>query len=427
MSYRGRYNFSRSQDQRDGHRRPPYEEETQPPPKNLPPHKSASQKRRDQKRQDQHREKVGTIEMEKLAKELDKKLCFGFSNMDEAALRQKIEVQKRAVVMPVSTRGIGFYIHSLFIKIHQTYQNVPACSVYEAYRVSLSQVSYRLQVARRDQICNAIIDENLYVRHRLNSDQQESMMGMKINLGPIANIINAIGNQEIMGTSFYFRIPREDIALPHCVTFENLRDTVQALSNPATPQEIRLHFYLNNPLPGARWGPQPRAPRGQRPLLGVEDVNHPQWPILLNPQDFWPDDYGQADFEDDISRLQNLLTWCSRKSVKYYNAESRLEYGAPGVQSALVSNYCMNMRNPSFIYDGHDQVNWNDCSLTAGILNEFWSPETLDNLAAFLGALILVGEIPPGRTDDPYGIRGESRSKIGFSHKWTVLLNNFLA
>jgi hypothetical protein len=381
--------------------------QVQPPPR-------SNRIQRDRARQDEFRKKKGAETMERIAAELDKRLCFGFAGFDEAALRQQIELQRRAVLAPVSTRGIGFYTQSVMTKVHQTYHHVPACSVYEAYRVSLAQFSYRLQCSKRDQVVTAVTDDNLYQRQRIDSDHQEVLMGFKLNFSPIANLINAVGNITIGDTPWYFRLPRENIALPHNVSWENLRDTVLALSNPATAQEIRLHFYNHNPLPGARWGPPPRVARG-RAELGVEDRNHPQWPLLMNPEDYWPDGYNIVDFEDDVNRFRNLLNWCSRKSVKYLDESSVLDYSAKGVETALMSNYCVGVRNPTLSYR-NQEIDWNASSYTNGDLRDFWTPEVLTGRAGFIGALILVGEIPPGRTDDPYGIRTESRAKAGFSH-----------
>lgn len=224
-------------------------EENPPQKKNF--YKAPSRKNRDQRRLDSLREKKGAETMDRIAKELDKRLCFGFENYDEAALRQQIAVQPRALVEPVSTRSVGFYVQSIFIKINQTYRNIPACTVFEAYRVSLAQYSYRLLTARRTQAGSTVVDEALYQRPRLDSDQQEAIMGMRLNFAPIANIINAIGNVNFGGVDHYFRVPANPFVLPTNVTFENLRNTVQALSNYMTPQEVRLHFYLNNPLPDA--------------------------------------------------------------------------------------------------------------------------------------------------------------------------------
>lgn len=53
----------------------------------------------------------------------------------------------------------------------------------------------------------------------------------------------------------------------------------------------------------------------------------------MNPDEFWPDDYNQNEFEDDLNRMQNLMTWCARKSVKYVNAGIRIDFNAPGEEN----------------------------------------------------------------------------------------------
>lgn len=57
----------------------------------------------------------------------------------------------------------------------------------------------------------------------------------------------------------------------------------------------------------------------------------------MNPEDFWSDAYENADFEDDCNRVQDLLTFWSRKSVKYFSTEVVIDYSAPDVETILLT------------------------------------------------------------------------------------------
>lgn len=66
--------------------------------------------------------------MADLQKELDKRLYFGCADEVKAATDQIIEMTEQAKIIPLSTRGIGFISHTIFIKLHQTLKNIPQCS-----------------------------------------------------------------------------------------------------------------------------------------------------------------------------------------------------------------------------------------------------------------------------------------------------------
>lgn len=106
--------------------------------------KSKAKKHRDFQRQEQHRKVTGEKVMAELQKELDKRLYFGFANEVKAETAQIIEMTEPAKIIPVSTRGIGFFSQLIFIKLFQTLKNIPQCSLYGLYRLTLAQLEVKL-------------------------------------------------------------------------------------------------------------------------------------------------------------------------------------------------------------------------------------------------------------------------------------------
>lgn len=62
----------------------------------------------------------------------------------EALAQQRINVSARAKVLSVSTRSVGFASEWIMIKLNQIMENIPQCSVYELYRVSLVQLECKM-------------------------------------------------------------------------------------------------------------------------------------------------------------------------------------------------------------------------------------------------------------------------------------------
>lgn len=129
--------------------------------------KSTATKRRDKQRQDAQRKAAGEKVMADLQKELDKRLYFGFASEVKAATNQVFELIEQAKIAPVSTRGLGFFSQSIFIKIYQTLKNVPQCSVYELYRLTLAQFELKLLGSQCGQIMPYPNADNLYYRPQI--------------------------------------------------------------------------------------------------------------------------------------------------------------------------------------------------------------------------------------------------------------------
>ena len=63
--------------------------------------------------------------------------------------------------------------------------------------------------------------------------------------------------------------------------------------------------------------------------------HHEDFPLLLNPDDFMPDDYDVGHLEHAASRVKDLLGFCSRKSVKYVDNNSVLDFSPTSTPEGL--------------------------------------------------------------------------------------------
>ena len=81
-------------------------------------------------------------------------------------------------------------------------------------------------------------DDLMYYQPRVDIDTREVILGTAVNFGPLANIVNAVGQLQYADTTYYPRLPLSNVMLPepHLVTYGTLRRVVLALSNRATPQ-----------------------------------------------------------------------------------------------------------------------------------------------------------------------------------------------
>lgn len=161
---------------------------TKPAQNKKPKSKPPSRSKRDQGRQDSYRVKQNAKTESDFAKTLDKELFFGFGSDVQAAVSQMVQVTDQATVLPITTRGIGMYTQSIFIKLYQQYRNIPNCTPYELYRVSLAQLELKLIHARRAQLAATDVAEDDFAMSRMTTEFREATMACPLNFGPIANI-----------------------------------------------------------------------------------------------------------------------------------------------------------------------------------------------------------------------------------------------
>lgn len=400
--------------QYDNRRR--FEEEEQP---FLVEKKKNSKQQRDEKRRDDFREKKGKETMDNLKKELDKELFFGFTMDSKAFEGQKIGVSPQAKILPISTRSVGLTTQAMFVKVNQTMRNIPQCSVYEAYRVSLAQMEYKVIESGRNQLMNVNTNYNDYQALHMALEYREALLGCPINFNVIASAINAVGSFEYNQIQYYCKIPNRAVPDPLTVSFSNLKRTVSMMSLESTPIATRKYFYENNPLPGAKWKGVAPPRRGRRDEFEIN-------PILTNPQDFWPVDYGIEDFNDDLQRFNGLLSWTSRKSLKYVNVESKIVYSGSGSPTCFVSNYCEGLRNSDPLLNADGSIDWQNTAMPVGRMSEFWTPDRLDDMTMYIGMLQLLGEIP-GKSKERFSyVRSVENCVMRADRAWTAMFINMM-
>lgn len=111
-----------------------------------------------------------------------------------------------------------------------------------------------------------------------------------------------------------------------------------------------------NPLPFANWNQPQRAGIRRRRDAAPED---PGFPMLLNPGEFMPAHYGIEEFEHDVHRVRNFISFVARKEKKMLSEGASIDYSAPGHQRILVNNDAAGLRNPDRLF----QAQWaNSCS-----------------------------------------------------------------
>lgn len=163
-------------------------------------------------------------------------------------------------------------------------------------------------------------------------------------------------------------LPRSDN-----ITFSNLRQTVVALSQEETLPELRHAFYLNNPIPGCIW----RNPRN---------------PVLVNPDEVMPNDYGPDNFRRDVNQFNSSMAWVQKKLEKFVKTD-KIDYAAQGSRSLLVSNRQNGLRYPDRQEGQHLAEYYQELQLEHNV-DEYWYTSKLDNRELFEGQVNLTGELP---------------------------------
>lgn len=133
--------------------------------------------------------------------DLESKLFFGFSNLNIAATAQSVQPLDQAKCVPVSTRAIGFYVQSIFTKIQQLYSQLPECTAYDAYRVSLAQFEMRMIALLKTQRLPTNVDRDTLSPPALTIQERDLIEGHSINFGPISSLLNSLGNFEFCDTN----------------------------------------------------------------------------------------------------------------------------------------------------------------------------------------------------------------------------------
>lgn len=277
-----------------------------------------------ERRVEGYRHKQSKITEGDLAEELKKKLFPGVKDGQSASERLEAVNTMKAITMCVTTRGIGFSTLHVFLSIYQ-FNNIPIRgSIFQLYRVALAVLECKVQIVQRGVAC--ILDnEDDYHEFNTNEDFVVSAKGVVVLPDQLTSIVNSVGRIKISEKLYIPKIGRDNtdrrgIFIPQSeqVTFSNLRRVVQSLADERVNVDYRRRFYRNNPIPGTIW-------------QGI-----PNDPILLNPDEIMPAEYGIGDLDDDISDVRAKLNHLNKKAPKYFTKP--VSYEVDGTKSMLTCN-----------------------------------------------------------------------------------------
>ncbi|CAH0730430.1 unnamed protein product, partial [Brenthis ino] len=161
----------------------------------------------------------------------------------------------------------------------------------------------------------------------------------------------------------------EFVPRPETVMYSNLRDTVVALANPATPERIRTYFEQHNPIPGATF------------------ENH----VLANPDEIMPEGYTLDDLQREIRTIQPFLIKLQKHVPKMVSGT--MDFKSTGNNSLFISNELEDLRIPNRPRNQPLQQWHFDCLPLGNIRTYFarWDIPAADRLE---GQINLFGEYP---------------------------------
>lgn len=326
------------------------------------------------------------------------KLFFGFKA--QADVMQSLQIViKRSVILPMSTRGIGFMTRYLMQRF--SCLNIPNIDFHNlcasVYRVTLCMFEIKLMSVMQNQ--NSLNIGHNFQNIFISTDFVRVIGSLDSGFSPLVNLISSIGILRAYGTTFLPRLPAMmyvdglNVWDPTLVSFTNLRDFVDALSNPLTPQTMRLWFYNHSPIPCVVWN----RSAGIRNTHGeLADQN---WPLLMNPDHIMPPGFDVIKLRDDVDLIITSLETIERKYPKYVFI-GRVEYDEPGVASQLVSNDTSDAR----CADLPDLPNAYSTRPFEGNITSFWSSEIMSDPEFYMGMIYLFGEIPR-EADNRWAVR----------------------
>lgn len=282
---------------------------------------------RDDVRQEEYRIKRNKEDADKIADAIAKLKCGGLARVIKESRPEQSETSVQAVILPISTRAIGIAVAKTESAVRTSMRPVEPINFYSVYRASLMQLDIKLYNTRKDSKY-APVTNNLFYETDIPFDYQQLAKTTTENVTPIANVINSIGNFEYKSEHFTCREPNliRDAAgfqLPTAanVTINNLRATVEYLSNPNTDQNVRMDFFSCNSLFGSTWEGAPHNP------------------VLTNPDMIMPAIYDEQEFRDDFSELHRMLDLLRKKKPDLMR-NSIIDMSSGGCPSLLLSNVC---------------------------------------------------------------------------------------
>lgn len=379
-------------------------------------------------RNERHRSTYGNKIDNNIKSKIYEGLMFGYKDEMDAARGLKVEGVGSSIILPVSSRCIGFIVRALVAKIIGLQINVGDIHLFccAMYRVALALFEARLATVQNTTPTLNTGHEN-FQRLNVTSDRLIKLARLSSMFKPLANLIDSLGAVNAFGTKYIPKLPENR---PHndriqyeptTLTLSNLRETVVALSLLATDEETRVYFRQHNPIPGALWRHADVGLRRGNDGLPVQ--LHPG-NVLLNPDDIIADGYNDDMLDNDIDIVSNVMTIMGKKYIKYVHV-GRLDLSSTGNHSLLVSNQVENlrcseltMRNGRPDYTQH---------AFEGNVKSFWSSEAIGEPESYFGILHIVGELPRFPLDDSMVVRNVNNAKKTIAADFRAIFANMIS
>ena len=383
--------------------------------------------KRNGKKKKNFRTKKSTIVDDTANKEVVlRRLFFGFNDINHIMrCIQGISLRPRSIILPISTRAIGFITRSLVSKFSRLgirelkYHNF-CCAL---YRISLLMLDIKVMKAMSNHT-SMNVGSRLFRNIDINEDLiRVTAACTRTGFCPLINLLSAVGVFKHFGCEYIPRYANQTVLNqqqfwdPTMVTFCTLREYVQALSNEATPQPIRQYFYDHSPFPNALWN----EPIKRQAVEGEPAVDE-AFPILQNPDHIMPANYDLNRARSDVIRIMDAFDIVGRKYDKYVFTGC-LDCNADGNETQLVSNEIEDIRCSNLT----PELSYSTQSPLEGTVHQFWSSEVVSNLALKFGIFHLVGELPESRTKtDAWGKRAIEAASLTCYGDYSGCITNFL-
>lgn len=346
------------------------------------PQKKQSQKRsaRDENRMTDFRAKQSEKTVQQDREALYEKLFFGFKNVTEAMKNIELQQVQRTIVIPISTRSVGFIIRNLmsrFVRLSVLTLDEAKSLAAALYRITLLQIDYKLEEAMLLQHSRNLELQSFEDTY-LTGDIRRALDMMGAGFSPLVNYISAIGFSKTSSKSYLPRHPKINSYSPFYIRYSNLRATVEALAGQVMSVESKRDFMLHCPIPTAVWS----VHNSRRNHEGMEI---PATVTLSNPDFIMPSEYVLANVREDIATIATAIEKVGRKYAKYV-CTGGIDWKGQGSISQIISN------NPAFIRC----PSWPNCgqiSLTEGEHDRFWSAELMSDPEAYMGVVYMLGEV----------------------------------
>ncbi|WKY05370.1 hypothetical protein Q1695_005966 [Nippostrongylus brasiliensis] len=316
--------------------------------------------------------------------------------------------------LSITTRGIGFtsaYTYRFFKDVEPRLSTT-ACNINVVYRVNLALLQTQLTLPVKGEhglsTCWSNVDVQqlraptifcdafLSVTHTSTLSYLPIASAGRFLHGGIEYVPQIMASPPVMYTEEDVTYGEEDVPTtsrekkedspaegtrgdrftpdPFTVTIMNLRSTVEALSDVATPQRLRRYFKIWNPIPGAIWRDD----------------------ILTNPDDICPPDYIHREdlWDKDIYLYNNFF---SAVSTRFKTVLTPVNLTGVGHCRALTA-----LDHYKYIDDPDDiDCTRVECRGGEDICIRFGrktygSPAVLESIDLTTGALALLGERPFG-------------------------------